>query len=90
MTGLPEKLIELGGRELWRIGNERIGFREWESVREHYLAEAEAVLTHCKVDDLITLLKDAMRYWDTGAEPSNHRDTYARYRALMREIGVTT
>jgi hypothetical protein len=36
--------IERGARELFRIGNERIGERKWEDVAEHYLAESAACL----------------------------------------------
>ncbi len=37
-------MIERGARELWRLGNERIGDRAWEQVRDHYRIEAEACL----------------------------------------------
>ena len=36
--------IEAGARELFRIGNERIGERKWEDVGHYYMAESEAVL----------------------------------------------
>lgn len=37
-------MIERAARELFRIGNERIGERAWDDVSQHYLAEAEASL----------------------------------------------
>ena len=40
-----EQEIEAGARELFRIGNERIGERKWEDVGHYYMAEARACLS---------------------------------------------
>lgn len=39
-----QQQIEAAARALWELGNARIGIRAWESVREHYIAEATAAL----------------------------------------------
>ena len=41
---LTSQMIEAGARELFRLGNERIGPRSWDDVGCHYLKEAEACL----------------------------------------------
>lgn len=56
-AGAAERL-KWAARALWRIGNERIGFREWETVRDHYMEEAAAALAAVGFESLMSTLGD--------------------------------